>query len=454
LSRLFGTNGIRGIVNRELTPSFVLELSEAVGVYFNGGKVALGCDGRTSSPMFMDAAASGLLAVGCDVNDLGLAPTPAVQYNVKASNLDGGVIITASHNPREYNGLKVLDRSGVELSRDMEVEVEKIYFEKSWVKSDWKGIGVRKREINVLENYMESIKRHVDTDRIRRAKFRVVVDPANGVGALVTPKLLEQLGCKVHMINGNIDGSFPSRSPEPTPENLRGLVEAVKSFGADLGVAHDGDADRSIFVDESGRVHWGDRTFAVIMKFFLERNPGETVVTPVSSSQLVEEIAKSYGGRVEWTKVGAVEVSWRMLKIGAKLGGEENGGVLYAPHLAVRDGAMTACLILNIMAEAGRNLSEIVAELPSYQTVKEKVACPNDLKQKVLEKLREEASGLRVETIDGVKVWFEDGSWILVRPSGTEPVYRFFAEAKTRDKAAELVSKYRSLVQRYVSETN
>ena len=230
--------------------------------------------------------------------------------------------------------------------------------------------------------------------------------------------------------------------PEPRPENLEELASTVKAVGADLGVAFDGDADRSIFVDENGQIYMGDKTFAVVEKHFLIENPNSKIVTPVSSSTLIKDIADAYKGEIVWTKVGSVTVSQKMKEIKAKLGGEENGGVFYGPHQAVRDAAMTTALILNIMAETGEKLSRLIAEQPQYFIEKGKVECPEDKKEKLLEKLLEQVKGANVSTLDGAKIWFEDKSAILVRPSGTEPVYRLYAEAKNQEKALKLVADY------------
>jgi phosphomannomutase/phosphoglucomutase len=284
----------------------------------------------------------------------------------------------------------------------------------------------------------------VDTSKIAEKHYHVVVDAANSVGGLATPGLLRDLGCKVTSINANIDGTFPGRLPEPRPENLKEIASIVKAVGANLGVAFDGDADRSIFVDENGEIYWGDKTFALIEKYFLKENPNAKIVTPVSSSTLVKDIADAYEGEIVWTKVGSVTVSQKMKEVKAKLGGEENGGVFYGPHQAVRDGAMTTALILEIMAKTGKKLSKLIAEQPQYFIEKGKVECPEGKKEKLLEKLLEQMKGANVSTIDGMKIWFEDKSAILVRPSGTEPVYRLYAEAKNQEKALKLVEDYSS----------
>jgi len=450
--RLFGTNGVRGVVNKELTPQIVLELSLAIGEFFNEGEVFLGRDGRKSSETFSYLISAGLMETGCTVYDAGMLPTPALQWATRNGNVDGGVMITASHNPPEYNGIKVIDKDGVEIIREKEEAIEKIYFNKEWKFSAWDKIGKKIDKPYMLEEYKESIKSFIDEEKIKTAKFKVVVDPGNGVGALVTPYLLRELGCKVLTINGNIDGTFPGRFPEPSLENISDLCAAVKDFKADFGVAHDGDADRAIFVDEKGVPHWGDRTFALIEKIFLEENPGETIVTPVSSSKVIGEIAQLYGGKVVWTEVGSTIVSRRMQEINAKLGGEENGGIFYGPHIPARDGAMAVALIANILAKTKKSLSQLLNEIPVYYSIKTKIKCPHSIKLKVLEMIKEEACGEKVETIDGVKIWFSNDSWVLIRPSGTEPIYRIFAEAKTEDQAKKLISEYTTKIKTFIKK--
>jgi phosphomannomutase/phosphoglucomutase len=448
--RLFGTNGIRGLVNKELTPELAITIGSAIGTYFSGGDLLVGHDARTSSPMLAKAVIAGLTAAGCHVLFAGMAPTPALQYAVKNHKLEGGVVITASHNPPEYNGIKVVWSDGIEIAREQEIEIENIFFENKIRFAEWDKIGDVQKLAGIIEEYVEAIKRHVDAAKISSKHYHVVVDAANSVAALAVPKLLRELGCRVTTINANIDGTFPSRPPEPRPENLGDLASTVKAVGADLGVAFDGDADRSIFVDEKGEIHWGDKTFALVEKHFLLRNPGEKVVSPISSSTLVKDIADAYGGEIVWTKVGSVTVSHTMKKTGAKLGGEENGGIFYGPHQPVRDGAMATALVLGIMAETGKKLSSLLDELPKYFIEKGKVECPEQLKEKVLEKLIEQTRGLNTSTIDGVKIWFEDKSSILVRPSGTEPLYRLYAEAKTRDKALRLIQDYSLKLKRII----
>jgi len=442
--KLFGTNGVRGLANVELTPDMAVKIGLAIGTFFGKKNLLLGYDARTSGPMLAKAVTSGLTATGCNVYFVGMGPTPSLQFAVKNHKMDGGIIITASHNPAEYNGIKVIWNDGIETSHEQETEIEKIYFNNQISFAPWDKLGELKELSDVNDEYASAIKTHVDIEKIAKKHFHIVIDAANSVGGLITPYLMREIGCKVTSINANVDGTFPGRQPEPRPESLGDLAATIKAIGADIGVAFDGDADRSIFVDENGEIHMGDKTFAIILKQFLLKNKGATIVTPVSSSTLIKDTADAYGGKIEWTKVGSVTVSQKMKEINSKLGGEENGGIFYGPHQAVRDGAMTTALLLEIMAETGKKLSELVAEQPQYFIEKGKIECPDEKKAALQTKIYEQVKNENVSTIDGVKIWFNDKSAILIRASGTEPVYRLYAEAKKKEKALELVKEYSS----------
>ena len=440
--KLFGTNGIRGLVNIELTPEMAIKVGCAIGTFFGRKNLLLGYDARTSGTMLAKAVISGLTSTGCNVFFAGMAPTPSLQFAVKNHKLDGGVIITASHNPPEYNGIKVIWSDGIETSHEQEVEIENIYFDNKIAFADWNKLGEQRELPGINDEYVQAIEKHVNLNKIAEKHFHVVVDAANSVGGLTAPPLLRELGCKITTINANIDGTFPGRLPEPRPESLTDLSSTVKAIGADMGVAFDGDADRSIFTDENGTIYWGDKTFAVVIKQFLIKNPGAKIVTPVSSSTLIKDTVEAYKGDLIWTKVGSVTVSQKMKEVNANLGGEENGGIFYGPHQAVRDGAMTTALLLNIMAETGQKLSNLVAEQPQYFIEKGKIECPDEKKEPLLQKLLEQVKGENINTLDGVKIWFSDASAILIRPSGTEKVFRLYAEAKNQEKALKLVKDY------------
>ena len=449
--RLFGTNGIRGLANKELTPDMAIKVGSAIGTFFKRGTLIVGYDARTSGPMLAKAVIAGLNSTGCNVLLAGMVPTPALQYAIKHHKLDGEVIITASHNPPEYNGIKVVWNDGIEVSREQEIQIENIYFDQRMSLAKWNTLGETRELLGVIDEYVDAVKTHVNVAAIARKHYHIVVDAANSVGSLTGPRLLRELGCKVTTINANIDGTFPGRPPEPRPENLGDLALTVKAVGADLGVAYDGDADRSIFIDENGKISTGDQSFALVEKYFLKENPGEKVVTSISSSTIVKDIADECNGKIVWTKVGSVTVAQTMKKLKTKLGGEENGGIFYGPHQPVRDGAMSTALILNIMAKTGEKLSKLLGELPEYFIEKGKVECEEQLKEKVLKKLIQQSQGLRTNMLDGIKIWFKDKSAILIRPSGTEPIYRLYAEAKTPKKASQLVKEYSSELKKIIN---
>jgi phosphomannomutase/phosphoglucomutase len=426
----------------------VLKLAAAVGSYF-GGEIAIGRDGRTTSPMFRDAAVSGLISVGCKIRDAGMLPTPALQYAVKSGGFSGGVMITASHNPPEFNGLKVIAGDGVEASRVQETEIEGIFFGEGPEPSPWDGVGSIGR-FEALTPYKEAVLSHVDLKVIRGARLGVALDPGNGVTALSAPMIASELGSGVFTINVEVDGRFPNRVSEPKPDNLGGLQRLVRSSGADLGVAFDGDGDRSIFVDERGEVHWGDRIFALLAREFVNQNLGARVASAVNSSQALHEVVEAAGGSIVWTRVGSVVISRTMVDKGIMFGGEENGGIMYGPHLQVRDGSMAMALVMEVMAKTGKPLSELISELPQYSQMKTKIACPEELKPEVLEALRGRVEAPKVDTIDGIKLVYDDRSWILFRPSGTEPIYRIYAEAKSQDRVEELIEEHSALIESVV----
>jgi phosphomannomutase/phosphoglucomutase len=449
--RLFGTNGIRGVVNEVMTPDFAVKMGEAIGTFFEGKKIFVGCDGRTSNQMLSKAVIVGLMSTGCTVYYIGLAPTPAVQYAVKYFGADGAIIVTASHNPPQYNGIKVVDSSGVEIFEEKEKKIEEIYRSQKFNLVSWDKLGRVIRYPDVLEVYKEGVKKQVDVEAISKAKFKVVVDPANGVGALVIPYLLRELGCEVRTINAQIDGSFPGRLSEPRIERLKDLSDNVKSTGANLGVALDGDADRSIFVDEKGTAHWGEKTGAVFAEYIVKRNPRAVVVTPISSSKLIEDIVKKHNGKLVWTKVGSTTVTRVMLKEKGTISFEDNGGVFYGPHQAVRDSAMATALMLEVLAKTGKSLSQLIAELPEYHIVKTNIECPDNLKTKVLALVLQKTKECERLTIDGIKVFRGEAS-VLIRPSGTEPIFRVYSEGRTREAAEELANWGIKLVKSALSE--
>jgi phosphomannomutase / phosphoglucomutase len=444
MGRLFGTNGVRGVFNKDLTLDLALRLSYALGTYFKEGKVLLGYDGRYSSPLLADVVTAGLNAMGLDVYNAGLVPTPCLQYCVKRLGYDGGVMITASHNPPEYNGIKVMARDGVEIPREEEGIIEEIFFSSNFKLSDRLG---REYSIsNAIDVYINGILSLVNYDAIRSKGFKVVVDLGNGAQAVAVPRLLDALGCKVITINERIDGSFPGRGSEPTVDNLHDLKAKVIDSNADLGVAYDGDGDRSIFCDEHGNIYTGDRSGAILIDHILKQYKGYSndvkIVTPINSSMLIDIVASKYRAKVIRIKVGSVEVSREMLRSNALLGLEENGGFMYARHIAVRDGAMSTALMLEALAVSNNSLSELNSMHRRFYQYKTKFQCSSTESLRVIEELRNDAKDKRIESIDGIKIWIDDESWVMVRQSGTEPIMRLYAEASDDVRLKDIVRLY------------
>ncbi|RUM34634.1 MAG: phosphoglucosamine mutase [Archaeoglobus sp.] len=431
--KLFGTDGVRGVANEELTVEMAVNLGRVIATLRNG-TIAVGMDARLSSPMFKSAVIAGITSAGCSVVDLGLVPTPALQYYVKCKkDIAGGVVVTASHNPRQYNGIKFIQDDGREFTRSMDEESERLYLSKSYRIVSWDRVGKVYSE-DCKRMYIEGVMEKVDVDLIADKKFKVVLDCGNGAGAVTSPELLRRLGCRCIGINSHPDGTFPCRNPEPVKDNVGFLMQCVRDAKADIGIAHDGDADRATFVDERGEFVPEDVMLALMAKHYVEKNGGGIVVTPVSSSKCVEDAVKEAGGKVVYTPVGSPVVAETMLREKAVFGGEGNGGLVFPEHLLARDGAMSLSRVLELMAEEKKKLSELIRDIPTYVTLKAKVPCKDKLK--LLEGLKNAFPD--ADFTDGAKVEYEDG-WILIRPSGTEPIARVMAESKSESRARELL---------------
>lgn len=443
MTKLFGTNGVRGIVNVELTPSFVRDMSRAIGTFFNGKTVLVGIDARVTGKMLRDIVIPSLIESGVNVYDSGLAPTPAHQYAVKYYNLDGGIVITASHNPPEYNGLKVLSTEGMEAPHEDEDVIEDIYFKRNFIKGEGRFLGY----LDPIKPYVNGILSLIDMKSIQEHKFKVVIDTISSVASLTAPKLLKELNVKTIVVNGQLDGAFSSRNPEPLPDNLQNLSKFVKAHNANFGVAFDGDADRSIFISDTGEVVWGDRSGALLAEYSMRKHGKGVLVVGVSASRVVEYPIKKIGGEILWTKVGSVIITHKILELTSKginaFGLEENGGFFYTPHQPSRDGTMSLALMLEALTKMNITLSEYNNNLPKLFMAKDKISCPNEKKEKAMEKIMKYYSSLghEYDTIDGVRVWLNENEWILVRPSGTEPIIRIFAESTTPEKTKELLTK-------------
>ena len=447
--RLFGTFGVRRTANDVLTPEFATRLAACYGTQIQG-TVAVGGDTRTSTPMLMEAVKAGLLSSGCDVVDLGILPTPGVQYAVR-KYYDGGVMITASHNPPKYNGIKFLDADGIGIPDDMELEIERLYFDAEPKRADFSEIGEVYINDKIIDEYVDEAISKVDAEAIRNANLKVVVDCGSGAGCYTAPYLIRKLGCDVTSLNSQPDGFFPGRDPEPIEENLQELISVVKELGADIGLAHDGDADRTICIDEKGNFVLGDKTFTLVEKQMLKENNGGTIVTTVATSQAIYDVAEEFNGEVIATAVGDLLVARKLKDTDGLFGGEENGGLIFPDFVYGRDAVMTVAKILEIVAKESKPLSELVAELPVYYASKMKIECPDDEKEFVMTSIANEiktTTDFELDLTDGVKILKDDG-WVIIRPSGTEPIFRCFAESDSQDKADEMTDWGISLINKY-----
>jgi len=439
--RLFGTNGIRGLVGENITSTFAYGIGSGVASLFKSKKILVGRDGRTSSQMLAEGAVAGILAQGYDVEDCGVITTPGLQFLAKIGSAPG-LVITASHNPPEYNGFKVVDSDGIEIPREKEERIEKLVTRDSW--SAGRIPGQRENRVLPLVPYLSSVKGYARNEKLAN-QLKVAVDTGNGVSSLTTPVLLRRIGCQVVTLNDNIDGRFPGRTSEPRPENLGPLSALVREEKAAFGVAHDGDGDRAVFVDERGVVHSGDKSLTLIEDEILRKNPRAKVVTPVNSSMSVREVARGRKGRVILTEVGSIHVARTMVREKAILGGEENGGIFYAPHQPVRDGTMAMVLILNSIIENRMALSKLMARLPTFFMNKEKHTCPDEKKRDVMKRIRQRLGDRVTSTIDGVRVDIKNRGWFLVRPSGTEPLIRIYVEGRTENDLKQLLDEFKPL---------
>ena len=418
-----------------------MQVGKSIGTYFKDGTIAMGRDTRDTGPMIFNAVSSGIMSAGKEILDLGILPTPAIQYYCKINRIPG-VVITASHNPPRFNGIKCIAADGTELPRNQEEIIEGIYYDRTFIQATWNNCGRVRIITDAVERYLTGIMQQVDTEAIRTREFRVAFDAGNGASYSSTPELLRRLGCSVVTLNANPDGKFTSRNSEPKPENLKDLINVVSGGKFDLGIAHDGDADRAVFIDSTGHFVDGDITLSLIVKSTIK--PGDRVVTPISSSDAMDEICATGGAELIRTRVGAPLVSRTMIEKKAKIGGEENGGIIYGPHQYCRDGAMTAALVLNLMAARKSGLKELISEIPEYHI--HKLSADRKVEWEIIKRgILGYASGMKTDTSDGIKVFLKDG-WVLVRPSGTEPIIRIYGESRTFARARDIAQEYQALI--------
>ena len=440
-------SGVRGVIGDSLTPAMLARFAQAFGTYVGSGTVVVGRDTRTSGEMVRQAVFSGLLSSGCRVLDVDIVPVPTVQMAVRHRRAHGGIAITASHNPAEWNALKFIGPDGLFLGPGPARELLDIYHQGDYAKVAGADIRSVERMTNAPAVHQQAILDAVGKLPAGGRRLRVALDSCNGAGSLVTPVLLDALGVDVVPIHVTPNGLFP-RPAEPLPENLGALCDAVRANGCDVGFAQDMDADRLAVVDELGRPIGEELTLVLATWFVLSRTPGP-VVANLSTTAALDAVARRFGCTVGRSKIGEANVTERMRADRAVIGGEGNGGVIY-PHINFgRDSLVGMALILHLLASTGKRVSELVGELPPYQMIKEKITCPSGRIPDVLRMVKRDFADHEMDTRDGVKVIVDDG-WFLVRGSNTEPIVRVVAEttneATARALVDDMMARVRSLL--------
>jgi phosphomannomutase / phosphoglucomutase len=447
---VFGSSGVRGVANDDLNPEFVLRVAMAVGTVWGSDRAVMARDTRATGRMFADAAATGLQSVGIDVHRLGILPTPGVQAYADREGIPG-LVITASHNPPQYNGLKVIGADGIEFPIAGLEAIESVLETERFTRADWNATGEERWVEGSKQGYVRDLLGAVDRERIAGSELTVALDPGHGAGSLTSPEFFRRLGCRVLTLNAQPDGSFPGRNPEPVPGNLRELGRLVATSDADLGIAHDGDADRAIFFDERGVCIPGDVSFAALAA--AELGAGDTVVSAVTASQRLRDVATAAGATLELTPVGSTNIVSTITDHQASgasvpIAGEGNGGVLFPDYRLARDGAYAGAKFLELLAD--RPASEVGSTADDYHNVRHGFEYRSEAEREaIIEAIEAEARGSDgdLDTTDGFRLEYDDG-WVLARASGTEPLVRVYAEARERVRAEELAGRMERAIER------
>lgn len=451
-----GTNGVRAKFG-ELNASTACDFAFAFALFSKKEsgkkrpKIALARDMRKTSPCIFDACACALMEAGADVLDIGILPSPIAEWAAKRLKADGLIIVTASHNPPEWNALKFVDKNAVAISRERGEDFNKFVGKPHLPACNYKDIGTLASFPFILQEYEKEALSNFKNSNLK--KLKIIADPGNGTATLIAPKLLAAMGAQAITINEELDGTFPNRLSEPVEANLSKLIQKVKSERADFGVAWDGDADRVSFVDERGRWIVGDKCVALCAMWALmhEKNPkGKIVATTSATSKVVEDVAAKFGSKIHYTDVGAPYLAEYMHKNIKKIvsGGEEVGGIVFPKFSLAKDGIFAACKMLEMCSQ--KPLSQWVDSLPAYFNAKTKLEASAKQKQNALNSLvktiKSKKEGVLIELIGGFRLNFKD-SWVLVRASGTEDYIRIFAESRSEKDAQDLMNEYKKLVE-------
>jgi phosphomannomutase len=451
---MIGISGMRGTIGGTLTPQVVTRMSFALASWLkrtqqptNGThfRVVLGRDSRPSGPFVRDAAAAALVSAGIELIDLGIVTTPGVAMMVQHLSADAGIVITASHNPVQWNGLKFLDRRGIAPPPEQAKIIRSLFDEQAAEVVSVDRLVAPSHNEQTHAVHLKRVLERVDVLGISSRRFKVVLDSVNGAGGVVTSTLLSKLGCTLVHLNATPDGRFP-HEPEPTEANLTQLAEEVRRQRADVGFAQDPDADRLAIVDETGRYIGEEYSLALCALLLLSKKPG-VAVTNLSSSRMLDDIAAKTGSRVVRTPVGEANVVDAMLRENAVIGGEGNGGVIDTRIVPGRDSLVGMAYVLQLLAERRKPLSQVVNELPRYEIVKTKFDCRREDADRAVASLRQHFASEKTDVQDGLRIDWSD-AWVHARPSNTEPIMRIIAEAPTRALAEEKIAAVRAVVDR------
>ncbi len=436
-------SGVRGVVGESLTPQLVSKFAQAFGTYLGRGSVIVGQDSRISGTMVKKAVLSGLLSVGCQPVEIGICPIPSIQVLTKQSKAIGAIAVTASHNPKEWNGLKFVNKEGLFLNYHQVDEFLDIYHQGEFSLVEVDKYKTPEFKEDPTEPHMKKLMSYFNVGLISQKKYKVAIDCTNGAGAVLAPRYLEELGCELALLNCVPDGSF-AHHPEPLPENIAGLCRTVVEKGADVGFVQDADADRLAVVNEKGEPLGEELTLALASKYILSQNPGPVVIN-LSTSRAIDDIAEEFNVPVIRTKIGEINVVEQILSQEEKpaIGGEGNGGVILQDIHPCRDSFTAMGLILEYMAKSGKTISELQEGIPRYHMIKEKIQGTQEKAYRMIRQLRKKYSDKgEVSLLDGLKISFKD-YWVHIRPSNTEPIIRLIIEAKSRDTAEKMVEFWR-----------
>jgi phosphomannomutase len=444
-------SGVRGIVGESLTPQVVQKYTLAFGTYLNGKKVIVGGDSRTSGRFIRNLVKGCLAATGCEVIDIGIVPTPTVQMEILYHQAAGGIAVTASHNPPQWNGLKFMDANGRFLSPANADQVYQAADRNQFTYRSWTELGREATDDSANHRHIGAILNlpFLDAEKIRLRKFKVMVDCVNGAGGLIIPELLKELGCKVVVLNGEATGHF-AHTAEPLPENLNQLCLQVKNDRADIGFAVDPDVDRCAIIDNTGSPIGEEYTLALAVKFILMKKLGPVVVN-MSTSRVSEDIARYYNCRFIRTRVGEIHVADEMAKEKAVIGGEGNGGVILPDLHLGRDAPLAIALTLQFLLESGKTIHDLFLSLPQYKIVKSKINIEGLQPDKILESIASAHTDQPINFLDGLKIDTET-SWVHLRKSNTEPIIRIMAEAPTDQEAQQLVQKFTAEIKALINK--